>query len=117
MLSGTLSRQHFDSIRYGSGIRSFIQWEQAPRDRSYHQHHWAEFSCLGKGFVGFKAVNVALPTSERMFPDGPADVVNSYCLVRHSAAMVLAQPAMTLSTWEAEVQKMRNAYRVPIPEE
>jgi hypothetical protein len=52
-----------------------------------------------------------------MFPDGPADVVNSYCLVRHSAAMVLAQPAMTLSTWEAEVQKMRNAYRVPIPEE
>jgi len=52
-----------------------------------------------------------------MFPDGPADVVNSYCLVRHSAAMVLAQRAMTLSTWEAEVQKMRNAYRVPIPEE
>ena len=52
-----------------------------------------------------------------MFPDGPADVVNSYCSVCRSAAMVLVQPAMARSAWEAEVQKMRNAYRVPIPEE
>jgi hypothetical protein len=26
-------------------------------------------------------------------------------------------PAMTQSAWEAEVQKMRNAYKAPIPEE
>ena len=53
-----------------------------------------------------------------MFPDGPgSDVVNSYCLVCHSAGMVLSQPAMTRSAWEAEVQKMRNAYKAPIPEE
>jgi hypothetical protein len=31
--------------------------------------------------------------------------------------MVLVQPAMARCAWEAEVQKMRNAYRVPIPEE
>jgi cytochrome c5 len=65
-----------------------------------------------------KTVNVVLPTSDRMFPDGPgSDVVNSYCLVCHSAGMVLSQPAMTRSAWEAEVQKMRNAYKAPIPEE
>ena len=44
-----------------------------------------------------KTVNVVLPTSDRMFPDGPgSDVVNSYCLVCHSAGMVLSQPAMNL---------------------
>jgi len=65
-----------------------------------------------------KTVEVVLPTSDRMFPDGPgSDVVNSYCLVCHSAGMVLSQPDMTRSAWEAEVQKMRKAYKAPIPEE
>jgi cytochrome c5 len=71
-----------------------------------------------KDVLVLKTVNVVLPTSDRMFPDGPgSDVVNSYCLVCHSAAMVLPQPAMTRSAWEAEVQKMRTAYKAPIPEE
>jgi len=71
-----------------------------------------------KDVLVLKTVNVVLPTSDRMFPDGPgSDVVNSYCLVCHSAGMVLSQPAMTRSAWEAEVQKMRNAYKAPIPEE
>jgi cytochrome c5 len=70
-----------------------------------------------KDVLVLKTVNVILPTSDRMFPDGPgSDVVNSYCLVCHSAGMVLSQPAMTRSAWEAEVQKMRNAYKAPIPE-
>ena len=65
-----------------------------------------------------KPNHLVLPTSDRMFPDGPgSDVVNSYCLVCHSAAMLLSQPAMTRSAWEAEVQKMRTAYKAPIPEE
>jgi cytochrome c5 len=71
-----------------------------------------------KDVLILKTVNVDLPTSVRMFPDGPgSDVVNSYCLVCHSAAMALAQPAMTRHAWEAEVQKMRTAYKAPIPEE
>ena len=71
-----------------------------------------------KDVLVLKTVNVDLPTSVRMFPDGPgSDVVNSYCLVCHSAAMVSAQPAMTRHAWEAEVQKMRTAYQAPIPEE
>ena len=71
-----------------------------------------------KDALVLKTINVVLPTSDRIFPDGPgSDVVNSYCLVCHSAAMALAQPAMTRSAWEAEVQKMRTAYKAPIPEE
>jgi hypothetical protein len=71
-----------------------------------------------KDVLVLKTVNVVLPTSDRMFPDGPgSDVVNSYCLVCHSAAMVLSQPAMTRSASEGEVQKMRTAYKAPIPEE
>ena len=71
-----------------------------------------------KDVLVLKTVNVVLPTSDRMFSDGPgSDVVNSYWLVCHSAGMVLSQPAMTRSAWEAEVQKMRNTYKAPIPEE
>ena len=71
-----------------------------------------------KDVLVLKTVNVIFPMSDRMFPDSPgSDVVNSYCLVCHSAGMVLSQPAMTRSAWEAEVQKMRNAYKAPIPEE
>jgi hypothetical protein len=61
---------------------------------------------------------VDLPFSDRVFPDGPgADAANSYCLVCHSAGMVLTQPAMPRSAWEVEVDKMRNVYKAPIPEE
>jgi cytochrome c5 len=50
-----------------------------------------------KDVLVLKTVNVVLPTSDRMFPDGPGSVFNSYCLVCHSAGMVLSQPAMTRS--------------------
>jgi hypothetical protein len=64
-----------------------------------------------------KTVTVDLPTSDRLYPDGPgSDAANAYCLVCHSAGMVLTQPAMTRATWEAEISKMRNVYKAPIPE-
>jgi hypothetical protein len=65
-----------------------------------------------------KTVTVDIPTSDRMFPSGPgSDAANGYCLVCHSAGMVLTQPHMNRSAWEAEVNKMRTAYKAPIPEE
>jgi hypothetical protein len=63
-----------------------------------------------------KSLSVNLPDSDRMFPDGPgADAINGYCLVCHSADMVLNQPAMSRKQWAAEVDKMRNAYKAPVP--
>jgi cytochrome c5 len=65
--------------------------------------------------LSLKSVNVDLPSSDRMFPDGPgAELANNNCLACHSAGMVLNQPAMSKTQWEAEVNKMRTAYKAPI---
>src|SRR6267378_2964768 len=62
-----------------------------------------------------KSVKIDLPDSDRMFPDGPgADAINNNCLACHSAGMVLNQPALPKAEWEAEVEKMRAAYKAPI---
>jgi mono/diheme cytochrome c family protein len=70
---------------------------------------WAE------GKIALKSVTVDLPAGDRLFPDGPhADAVNNNCLACHSAGMVLNQPALSKAQWEAEVNKMRTAYKAPI---
>ena len=70
---------------------------------------WAE------GKIALKSVTVDLPAGDSMFPEGPhADAVNDNCLACHSAGMVLNQPALSKAQWEAEVNKMRTAYKAPI---
>jgi hypothetical protein len=58
-----------------------------------------------------------LPTGERMFPGADADAINNNCLACHSAGMVLTQPALTRSAWQAEVEKMRTQFKAPVAEE
>ena len=66
--------------------------------------------------IVLKSLSVNLPDSDQMFPAGAgADAINGYCLVCHSADMVLNQPAMSRKQWAAEVDKMRNAYKAPVP--
>jgi cytochrome c553 len=61
-----------------------------------------------------KSVNIDLPTGDRMF-DGPgSDAANNNCLACHSAGMVLNQPKLSKAQWQAEVDKMRTAYKAPI---
>ena len=63
-----------------------------------------------------KTVTVDIPTSDRMFPSGPgSDAANGYCLVCHSAGMVLTQPHMNQAAWTSELNKMRNAYGAALP--
>jgi cytochrome c5 len=69
------------------------------------------------GVTSFKSVNVDLPFGDRMFEGTGADVVNNNCLACHSVGMVLTQPPLSRQTWEAEVAKMRNAYKAPIANE
>jgi len=70
---------------------------------------WAE------GKLSLSSVCVDLPPGDRMFPDGPgADAINNNCLACHSAGMVLNQPSLPKAVWEAEVEKMRAAYKAPI---
>ena len=68
-----------------------------------------------EGKLSLRSVSVDLPPGDRMFPDGPgADAINNNCLACHSAGMVLNQPALPKAVWEAEVDKMRAAYKAPI---
>jgi hypothetical protein len=65
--------------------------------------------------LSLKSVSVDLPPGDDMFPNGPgADAINNNCLACHSADMVLNQPALPMTQWHAEVDKMRTAYKAPI---
>jgi|SRR5579871_3353797 len=68
--------------------------------------------------IELKSVKIALPDSDRMFPDLPgSDAINNNCLACHSAGMVLNQPAMSKDAWKSEVDKMINNYKAPIAPE
>ena len=68
-----------------------------------------------EGKLSLRSVSVDLPPGDRMFPEGPgADAINNNCLACHSAGMVLNQPALPKAEWQAEVDKMRAAYKAPI---
>ena len=76
---------------------------------------FAPFCAQAEGKLSLRSVSVDLPPGDRMFPDGPgADTINNNCLACHSAGMVLNQPALPKAEWEAEVDKMRAAYKAPI---
>jgi mono/diheme cytochrome c family protein len=61
-------------------------------------------------------VSVELPVSQISFPPGDGSVIaNAYCLICHSAGMVLRQPPLTQDEWTDEINKMRNAFGAPIP--
>jgi len=67
--------------------------------------------------IALKSVTVDLPDSGKMFPGPGSDAINNNCLACHSAGMVLNQPALPKSTWQAEVTKMIQNYKAPVAEE
>jgi hypothetical protein len=61
-------------------------------------------------------VSVVLPVSRIPYPPGNGSVIaNAYCLICHSAGMVLRQPPLTQDEWRVEINKMRNAFGAPVP--
>jgi mono/diheme cytochrome c family protein len=61
-------------------------------------------------------VSVDLPVSQVPFPPGNGSVIaNAYCLICHSAGMVLRQPPLSQDEWTTEINKMRNAFGAPLP--
>ena len=63
------------------------------------------------------SVTLDLPDSSRTFPGPAADAINNNCLACHSADMVLNQPSLPQSAWQAEVNKMIHVYKAPVAEE
>ena len=65
-----------------------------------------------EGEFAFKSISVDLPAGDRMFPKGVnSDAADANCLACHSPGMVLNQPALSRSEWQAEVDKMRGDWR------
>lgn len=63
----------------------------------------------------FTSQSIQMPTSDRIFPDGPgAEAVNNNCLACHSAGMVLTQPKLSRAQWSETVNKMVHAYKAPV---
>ena len=69
--------------------------------------------------VTLKKESITLPESTRVLPgNGPgAQAANSYCLMCHSAGMVMNQPDLSRDDWLAEVNKMKNVMKAPVPED
>ncbi len=66
--------------------------------------------------VRLRSVDVQFPSSDRTLPPGEnVDVVTNNCTACHSAGMILTQPQLTAAAWTAEVNKMRNTYKAPVP--
>lgn len=63
--------------------------------------------------------SIELPVSTRVFPgdSAGAKAANAYCLMCHSYGMVETQPTLSKAAWLAEVGKMKNAFKAPIPQD
>ena len=72
-------------------------------------------SVVAAAGVTLHSVSADFPDPARIFPGGnEADAINNNCLACHSAGMVLTQPHLSRSDWQAEVDKMRNTYKAPV---
>ena len=67
--------------------------------------------------IALASQEIALPDADAPYPDGPhADVVNANCTGCHSPSMALTQPKLSADQWQAEVTKMREVYKAPVPD-
>ena len=70
------------------------------------------------GGTTLRSVHINLPRSDTTFPGGAqADAINNDCLICHSAGMVLDQASLSRAAWQAEVDKMRDAFKAPFAAE
>jgi sulfite dehydrogenase (cytochrome) subunit B len=80
---------------------------------------WTALFSLPVRAATLKPESMQLPGSDRRFAGigAGAQAANSHCLTCHSAGMALTQPAMPRAAWLAEVNKMKNVFKAPIPED
>jgi cytochrome c5 len=76
--------------------------------------HWP---IKAPGGIVLRSQRIYLPAHGRAFSGDPqASVANTYCLMCHSGGMVMTQPPLTLSQWQAELRKMIKTYGCPLPQ-
>src|SRR5206468_2701599 len=63
------------------------------------------------------AEKFSLPPETAAFKNGPGvEIALAQCVLCHSADYVSTQPRLPRASWKASVQKMRDKYGVPLPE-
>ena len=104
--------------RLSNAASVFLAFGAAVALSSVHAQGQRQDRSRTQGPVTLRPVSIDLPQGDRMFPPGPgSEAINNNCLACHSAGMVLNQPAMPRTAWEAEVHKMVNAYKAPVAAE
>ena len=64
-----------------------------------------------------KSVKIDLSDPGPTFTGAGSEPVNNNCTACHSAEMVLAQPVLSKTVWQAEVTKMVKVYKASVSEE
>ena len=68
--------------------------------------------------LGAAELRISLPPETAKLKPGPgAEIVNSRCLVCHSADYISTQPRLSRAAWTAGVQKMKIKYGATIPDD
>src|SRR5437762_2082914 len=63
------------------------------------------------------AEKFSLPPETAAFKNGPGvEIALAQCVLCHSADYVSTQPRLPRASWKASVQKMRDKYGAPLPE-
>jgi hypothetical protein len=63
------------------------------------------------------AEKLSLPPETATFKNGPGvEIALAQCVLCHSADYVATQPRLPRASWKASVQKMRDKYGAPLPE-
>ena len=63
------------------------------------------------------AEKFSLPPETATFKNGPGvEIALAQCVLCHSADYVSTQPRLARASWKASVQKMRDKYGAPLPE-
>ncbi len=72
------------------------------------------WAASGGSKVNWQSESVTVPGPGSFFKGPNVEILNSNCLMCHSAGFVERQPTMSLASWTAEVTKMQKAFGAPI---
>ncbi len=67
------------------------------------------------GSIVLASQSIILPQETATLP-ASAEIVTTHCTACHSPELILTQPRLKPETWQAEVTKMRTAYKAAIDE-
>ncbi len=80
--------------------------------------HTCGAGLLLAGLILHAAERFSLPPETAGFKAGPGqEIAAAQCLLCHSADYVSTQPRLSRPAWKASVQKMKEKYGAPMPDE